>query len=81
MDPRLRVSSIDKLAGFCYTLPSLSAKHGGLLAQLVEQLTLNQRVIGSNPIQPTNLFNNHNNLINITLVHSTMPEFVDTEWT
>ena len=25
----------------------------GLLAQLVEQLTLNQRVIGSNPIQPT----------------------------
>ena len=29
----------------------------GLLAQLVEQLTLNQRVIGSNPIQPTNVFN------------------------
>ena len=25
----------------------------GRLAQLVEQLTLNQRVIGSNPISPT----------------------------
>ena len=26
----------------------------GLLAQLVEQLTLNQRVTGSSPVQPTN---------------------------
>ncbi len=26
----------------------------GLLAQLVEQLTLNQRVVGSIPSQPTN---------------------------
>ena len=30
---------------------------GGLLAQLVEQLTLNQRVVGSSPTQPTNFFN------------------------
>ncbi len=30
---------------------------GGRLAQLVEQLTLNQRVAGSNPASPTNLFN------------------------
>ena len=27
----------------------------GHLAQLVEQLTLNQRVVGSNPTVPTNL--------------------------
>ena len=27
----------------------------GPLAQLVEQLTLNQKVIGSNPIRPTNI--------------------------
>ena len=29
----------------------------GPLAQLVEQLTLNQRVVGSSPTSPTNLFN------------------------
>ena len=28
----------------------------GLLAQLVEQLTLNQRVTGSSPVQPTKYF-------------------------
>ena len=28
---------------------------GGRLAQLVEQLTLNQRVVGSNPTAPTTL--------------------------
>jgi hypothetical protein len=27
---------------------------GGRIAQLVEQLTLNQRVVGSNPTAPTN---------------------------
>lgn len=32
---------------------SLSHKRRGLLAQLVEQLTLNQLVAGSNPSQPT----------------------------
>ena len=30
--------------------------HEGPLAQLVEQLTLNQRVVGSNPTAPTNKF-------------------------
>ena len=29
----------------------------GRIAQLVEQLTLNQRVAGSSPAAPTNLFN------------------------
>jgi hypothetical protein len=29
----------------------------GRLAQLVEQLTLNQRVTGSSPVAPTNIFN------------------------
>ena len=29
----------------------------GRLAQLVEQLTLNQRVKGSSPLSPSNLFN------------------------
>ena len=32
----------------------------GPLAQLVEQLTLNQLVVGSIPTRPTNLFNNYN---------------------
>ncbi len=39
---------LDKALRTCYYRASW-----GLLAQLVEQLTLNQRVIGSNPIQPT----------------------------
>ena len=29
----------------------------GRIAQLAEQLTLNQRVVGSNPTAPTNKFN------------------------
>ena len=29
----------------------------GRIAQVVEQLTLNQRVVGSSPTAPTNLFN------------------------
>ena len=31
---------------------------GGPLAQLVEQLTLNQRAVGSTPTRPTKFFNN-----------------------
>ena len=31
--------------------------HGGPLAQLVEQLTLNQRAVGSTPTRPTKFFN------------------------
>ncbi len=46
--------ALDKALGTCY-YPAL----WGLLAQLVEQLTLNQRVIGSNPIQPTILSPSH----------------------
>ena len=38
----------------------ISATHipGGPLAQLVEQLTLNQRAVGSTPTRPTKFFNN-----------------------
>ena len=32
-------------------------QHGGPLAQLVEQLTLNQRAVGSTPTRPTKFFN------------------------
>ena len=37
----------------------ISATHipGGPLAQLVEQLTLNQRAVGSTPTRPTKFFN------------------------
>ena len=35
----------------------LRAMKQGRLAQLVEQLTLNQRVVGSSPTSPTNDFN------------------------
>ena len=43
---------------------SLSHKRRGLLAQLVEQLTLNQLVAGSNPSQPTILFKDLRSLSN-----------------
>jgi hypothetical protein len=33
------------------------ASKGGCIAQLVEQLTLNQRVTGSSPVTPTKLIN------------------------
>ncbi len=36
-------------------LNALLILNSGRLAQLVEQLTLNQRVIGSNPMAPTTL--------------------------
>ena len=35
-------------------IPYLPATAGGCIAQLVEQLTLNQRVHGSSPCAPTN---------------------------
>jgi hypothetical protein len=34
--------------------PHLRGRHSGRIAQLVEQLTLNQRVQGSSPCAPTN---------------------------
>jgi hypothetical protein len=47
--------------------PSISlegrAGSGGCVAQLVEQLTLNQRVQGSNPCTPTNLLGVHSGRI------------------
>ena len=43
---------------------SLSHKRRGLLAQLVEQLTLNQLVAGSNPSQPTTIFKDLRSLSN-----------------
>src|SRR5262245_60888896 len=41
--------AIDKARALCY----MPAFLGGPLAQLVEQLTLNQRVVGSSPTRPT----------------------------
>jgi hypothetical protein len=43
---------LDKRDGLCYT-PGLP--DSGRLAQLVEQLTLNQRVVGSIPTAPTKI--------------------------
>ena len=37
----------------CRGFKSLQARQSGPLAQLVEQLTLNQRVVGSIPTRPT----------------------------
>ena len=37
----------------CRGFKSLQARESGPLAQLVEQLTLNQRVVGSIPTRPT----------------------------
>ncbi len=42
--------------GACYGAGSAAAGDG-CIAQLVEQLTLNQRAVGSSPTAPTNLFN------------------------
>ncbi len=45
---------LDTMAQHCYThFPCLHVRCEGQLAQLVEQLTLNQRVVGSNPSLPT----------------------------
>jgi hypothetical protein len=56
LPPLVRRCAIDKAQSVCYIAPSF----GGPLAQLVEQLTLNQRVVGSNPTRPTiaNLWGN-----------------------
>ena len=40
----------------CRGFKSLQARQSGPLAQLVEQLTLNQRVVGSIPTRPTTPF-------------------------
>lgn len=49
---------------------SFPHKQDGLLAQLVEQLTLNQLVVGSNPSQPTTLFSATHRVTLSSLSHS-----------
>ena len=44
----------------CRGFKSLQARQSGPLAQLVEQLTLNQRAVGSTPTRPTTLAVFHN---------------------
>ena len=50
----------------CRGFKSLQARQSGPLAQLVEQLTLNQRVVGSIPTRPTTLARVFNLLHNLT---------------
>ena len=47
---------LDMAGPLCYTTPVPQGNFDsfGRLAQLVEQLTLNQRVVGSSPTSPTN---------------------------
>ena len=54
VEPRLVMPVVEGSSPFIH--PSLSSIHryqAGPLAQLVEQLTLNQRVDGSDPSRPT----------------------------
>src|SRR5947209_15238903 len=45
---------LDTYLGLCYSTPRLcGCSASGRIAQLVEQLTLNQRVQGSSPCAPT----------------------------
>ena len=53
MRGRTRRAVVDKGDGLCY----IPAFLGGRIAQLVEQLTLNQRVLGSSPSAPTKEIN------------------------
>lgn len=46
----------------CRGFKSLQARQSGPLAQLVEQLTLNQRVVGSIPTRPTTVDDFHNHV-------------------
>src|SRR6185295_9869681 len=59
------------------SITQLSATHipGGPLAQLVEQLTLNQRAVGSTPTRPTKFFNDFCSLLPdyVNLVPLTCP--------
>ena len=49
---------LDRAPSLCYLAPRISEHGDGRIAQLAEQLTLNQRVQGSNPCAPTIFFNN-----------------------
>ncbi len=46
-------NTLARVHGTCYWVCSIS-DGDGCIAQLVEQLTLNQRAVGSNPTAPTN---------------------------
>ena len=53
-----------RMGDFIYN-PKIAFNSMGPLAQLAEQLTLNQRVVGSNPTRPTIVFKHlHTSLIN-----------------
>ena len=53
----LDAPSLGPASGPFAVLQSHEDDRAGRIAQLVEQLTLNQRVQGSSPCAPTNLFN------------------------
>jgi hypothetical protein len=63
--PERTPERVDRAAAVCYTpsFPAIAFRFAalavgdGCVAQLVEQLTLNQRVQGSNPCTPTNEIN------------------------
>jgi hypothetical protein len=46
----------------------------GRIAQVVEQLTLNQRVVGSSPTAPTSVFPGYNKMLLDALVSGRQPE-------
>ena len=48
--------------GWPCTRGAIRPSQGGRIAQVVEQLTLNQRVVGSSPTAPTKEINNLANL-------------------
>src|SRR5690349_6981938 len=55
---RTPAASLDRGVRLCYRRPPAGNRTGsGRIAQLVEQLTLNQRVQGSSPCAPTNHVN------------------------
>ena len=58
VEPRIVIPAVVGSSPIVHPISSMITRIRGLLAQLVEQLTLNQLVIGSSPIRPTN-FNLH----------------------
>src|SRR5262249_59934197 len=62
--------SLDSGNSLCYRTQPLRGdrgRHSGRIAQLVEQLTLNQRVPGSSPGAPTNKINHLNSRVALDL--------------
>jgi hypothetical protein len=57
-------------------VPDLLRRHGlGRIAQLVEQLTLNQRVQGSSPCAPTITFSNLVDALRAVRLAQNLPPF------